>query len=84
MEQNIFTLGKVKGGNKRIFIDLVNELPNGTIIKISPFTDWLRARGADGSEESTSRSMRFARRNWGIGVDFVALGKGKYQVVKHA
>ena len=80
MQQNLFEL---KGRNKRIFWEVVNELPNGVILKITPFTQELRRRGATLSEESCSRYMRFARLKWGWGVNFKALGKGRYRVEKN-
>jgi len=76
---DIFTLNpEPKGRNKRVFWGLVNELPDGAIIRITPFTQELRRRGATISEESTSRYMRYARLQWGWGVDFEAQGKGVY------
>ena len=79
---DLFTLDAVKPRNKDIFIATVKSMPDGTIIKISPFTDHLRALGADLSEESTSRYLRFCRSKWNLGIDFEALGKGKYQLKK--
>jgi len=80
---DIFTLNpEPKGRNKKVFWEVVNELPDGSIIKISPFTQELRRRGATLSEESTSRYMRFTRNKWNFGVDFVALGKGVYMLKK--
>jgi len=80
MEQNLFTLGEIKGLNKSIFYDTIKDLPSGTIIKITPFTQRLRARGATLSEESTSRYLRFARNKWNMGIDFQAQGKGVYKL----
>ncbi|HOL22653.1 MAG TPA: hypothetical protein PLQ41_07365 [bacterium] len=76
---DLFTLNpEIRGVNKKVFWEVVNELPDGAIIRITPFTQELRRRGATISEESTSRYMRYARLQWGWGVDFVAQGKGVY------
>jgi hypothetical protein len=81
MEQDLFTLNpEIKGRNKAIFYDTVKDLPNGSIIKISPFTQRLRALGATLSEESTSRYLRFARNKWNMGIQFIAEGKGCYRI----
>ncbi len=83
MERDLFTLNpELRGLNKRVFWEVVNELPDGSIIKITPFTQKLRERGATLSEETCSRYMRFARLQWAWGVDFVSIGKGCYKVEK--
>jgi hypothetical protein len=84
MERDLFSLDpSLKGRNKRIFWEVVNELPDGATIAITPFTHELRRRGCGLSEESCSRYMRFARLQWNWEVDFQALGKGRYRVVKN-
>ena len=67
---------------RHILYDAQYVMPDGTIIKISPFTDHLRALGADLSEESTSRYLRFLK-DWKWGAVAIALGKSKYQVRKY-
>lgn len=81
MEQNLFTLDpEIKGRNKRIFADAIQSMPDGAIVRISPFTARLRAMGATLSEESTSRYLRFARNKWNLGITVIAEGKGCYRV----
>ena len=72
----------IKGANKAIFFNAVSDMPDGEIIRISPFTAKLRAMGATLSEESTSRYLRFARNKWNMGIDFISQGKGVYKLQK--
>ena len=80
---DLFTLDpEIKGRNKAIFYNTVKDLPDGAIIKISPFTQRLRVMGATLSEGSTERYLRFARNKWNMGIDFISQGKGVYRVKK--
>lgn len=80
---DLFSLDpEIKGVNKQIFYQTVKDMPDGAIIRISPFTARLRAMGATLSEESTSRYLRFLK-DWKWGVVAIALGKSKYQVRKY-
>ena len=83
MMSDLFTPNPViKGANKRIFASVIKDMVNGKVIKISPFTAYLRAMGATLSEESTSRYLRFARNDWKtlFGIDVIAEGKGTYRI----
>ena len=84
MEQDLFNLEtpEIKGRNKVIFYDTVKSLPDGAEIKISPFTQYLRRKGATLSEESTSRYLRFLK-DWNWGVVAINKGKSKYEIRKY-
>jgi hypothetical protein len=81
---DLFTLEtpEIKGRNKVIFYNTVNDMPDNVIVAITPFTQRLRALGATLSEGSTERYMRFCRNKWNWKVNFIAQGKGKYLLKK--
>jgi len=77
---DLFTLGRIPKGNKAIFEDVISSLPNGSVIRISPFTDHLRQMGASISESSTERYLRFCRYQWNFGVTVKSEGRGCYRI----
>ena len=82
MERDLFTLNpKPRGLNKRVFWEVINELPDGTIIKITPFTAYLRQQGCTSSESTIERYIRWTK-TWFAPTMFKSLGKGRYILVK--
>lgn len=81
---DLFTMEmpEIRGRNKAIFHDAVRNIPDGAVIKISPFTQHLRYKGATLSEESTSRYLRFSK-DWNWGVVAINKGKSKYEIRKY-
>ncbi len=79
---DLFTLSKpeIKGREKRIFYEAISTMPDGVLIKISPFAQRLRAMGSTLSESSIERYARWSR-EW-FGIEFIAQGKGVYLIKK--
>ena len=73
---------EVKGRNKVVFYEAIQSLPDKAVVKITPFTQELRERGATLSEESTSRYLRFLKK-WNWGAVSLNVGKGAYQIRKY-
>ena len=83
VEQNLFMLDpELKGRNKRIFADTIKNMSDGTVIKISPFTAYLRKQGCTSSESTIERYIRWTK-TWFAPSMFKSMGKGKYIFMKN-
>jgi hypothetical protein len=72
---------EIKGKNKRLLYETLHNTPDGSVVRITTLTNFLRQQGAEISEASVERYLRFLK-VWDWGIEAESLGKCKYLITK--